>query len=43
MNCPSREIALSISRRLSAGVTLVKSTPVPYFNRDFGTIETGSL
>jgi hypothetical protein len=43
MNCPSQEIALSISRRLSTGVTLVKGTLVPHFNRDFGPIETGSL
>jgi len=43
MNCPSQEIALSISRRLSTGVALVKGTAVPHFNRDFGTIEAGSL
>jgi hypothetical protein len=43
MNCPSQEIALSIGRRLSIGVRGSKSTPVPHFNRDFGTIATGSL
>jgi 2-amino-4-hydroxy-6-hydroxymethyldihydropteridine diphosphokinase len=43
MNCPSREIALSIGRRLKSGVRPSKGRRVAHFNCDFGFGELGRI